>query len=61
MSGLLDELDGAFGTVPDGKTSVLLLARWHGAVTEHLAVTFVVVAEQTGREVIAAAVPLAEL
>jgi hypothetical protein len=48
MSALLDELDRAFGTVRHSQASVLLLARRHDPVTEHLAITFVVVAKQAG-------------
>jgi hypothetical protein len=59
MSVLLDELDSAFGTVRDGKTTVLFFARRHDAVAQHLPVSFVVVAEQAGCQVVAAAMALA--
>src|SRR5271169_4071188 len=61
MSPLLEKLDCAFGTVQDRQACVVLLVRRHGAVVEDLPVAFVVVPEQAGGEVVAAAVPLAEI
>jgi hypothetical protein len=61
MSPLLEELDRVFGTVDNGQARVALRLRRHGAVAEDLPVTLVVVSEQAGGEIVAAAVPLAEL
>jgi hypothetical protein len=61
MSHLLEKLDRAFGTVGRREARVVLLARRHGAIAEDLPVALVVVAEDAGGEVIAAAVPLAAL
>jgi hypothetical protein len=59
ISGLLQEVDSAFGTVGRRQACLAFVARRYGAVTEDLPVTLVVRAEQVGREVIAAAVSLA--
>jgi hypothetical protein len=61
MSALLEELDRVFGTVQNRQACVLLLIRRHGAVAEDLPVALVVISEQARGEVVAAAVPLAEL
>jgi hypothetical protein len=56
---LSEHLDRAFGTVGRGPARVTLVARRHDAVAEYRPVALVVLAEQAGGEVIAAAVPLA--
>src|SRR5215475_16150496 len=61
MSALLEDLDRALGTVGLRQTCLALLARRHGAVAEQPAVALVILAEQVGDEVVAAAVPLAAL
>src|SRR5580704_5355608 len=61
MSPLLEKLDCVFRTVQDRQACSVLLVRRHGAVVENLPVAFVVVSEQAGGEVVAAAVPLAEI
>src|SRR5689334_13849348 len=60
ISGLLD-VDGALGAVGRGQPGRALLIRGHQAVAEDLPVPLLVGAEQLRREVITAAVPLAEL
>src|SRR5690349_404157 len=60
MSALL-ELDRALGTVGYRQASVACLARRHRPVAEDRPVALVVLAEQVGGEVVAAAVPLAAL
>jgi hypothetical protein len=61
MSALLEKLDRVFGTVCDRQASVLLLVRRHGAVAQDPPVALVVFPEQARGEIVAAAVPLAEL
>src|SRR5215469_3178611 len=56
-----DEVDRPFGAVGDGEACVALLVRWHVAVAENLAEALVVVAEQVGNKVIAAAMTLTTL
>src|SRR5690242_5401069 len=60
ISGLLD-VDGALGAVGRGQPGRALLISGHQAVTEDLPVPLLVGAEQLRREVVTAAVPLAEL
>src|SRR5260370_40451240 len=50
-----------FGAVERRPAGVLLLVRWHGAVTQDRPVALVVITEQAGGEVVAAPVPLAPL
>src|SRR5258708_39139464 len=61
MDSVAEALDRVFGAVRNGEPCVVLPARRHGAVAEGLPVALVVVAEQAGGEVVAAAVPLAAL
>src|SRR5690348_8453246 len=60
ISGLLD-VDGALGAIGRGQPGRAFLFRRHQAVTEDLPVPLLVGAEQLRREVVTAAVPLAEL
>src|SRR5215469_15820889 len=60
MSALLDELDRVLGAVQNGQAGVALRFLRHDAVAEDLPVALVVIPEQAGGQVIAAAVPLAE-
>src|SRR5581483_2922664 len=60
MSALL-QLDRLFRAVGHGQAGVTLEIRRHATVAEHHPVTLVVVAEQGGGQVVAAAVPLATL
>jgi hypothetical protein len=60
MSSLLKELDRVFGTVESRQACVVLRVRRHGAVAEDLPIALVVISEQAGGQVVAAAVPLAE-
>src|SRR5690349_9262785 len=60
MSALL-ELDRALGTVGYRQACVVRLARRHRPVAEDRPVALVVLAEQAGGEVVAAAMPLAAL
>src|SRR5271155_1296636 len=59
MSGLLRELDSVFWTVRDREAGLAVLARRHGSVADDLPEALVVIAEQVGREVVAAAMSLA--
>src|SRR5262249_41785760 len=61
MSALLEQVDRALGAVGCRQARVALLARRHDAVAEHLPVTLVVLTEQVGGAVVAAAVPLTAL
>src|SRR5580698_3857506 len=59
MSGLLQQVDRAFRAVGSGEPRFLLLAVRHDAGAEDLPEALVVVPEQVGRKVVAAAVALA--
>jgi hypothetical protein len=59
MSQSLDELNRMLGTIQRREVGVMPLARRHGAVAQNRPVALVVVTEQAGREIVAAAVPLA--
>jgi len=61
MLSLLEQYDGAFGAVEGGQAAIALRIRRHGGVGKYVPVTLVVVSEQAGGKVVAAAVPLAEL
>src|SRR4249919_3122766 len=61
MSGLPEEVDRALGAVGSRQACLVLFARWHDAVAEDRPIALVVVAEQVGGAVVAAAVPLAAL
>src|SRR5215469_4042048 len=61
MSVLLDQLDRALGTVGHRQARVVHLARRHRPVAADRPVALVVLAEQAGGEVVAAAVPLTAL
>src|SRR5260370_22427979 len=61
MSRLLEHVDRAFGTVEHRQACTVLFAWQHGALADDRPVALVVRAEQTGSEVVAAAVPLAAL
>src|ERR1700733_9151557 len=61
MSGLLEEFDRAFRAVGNRETSLALLVGRDYAVTEDRAQAFLVVTEQVRGEVVAPAVPLADV
>src|SRR5258708_12141136 len=61
MSGLLEKVDRALGTVRDRPARLLHLVRRHYPGAEHHPVALVVLAEQVGDEVVAAAMTLAAL
>jgi hypothetical protein len=60
ISGLLEEVDGAFRAVGPREAGPALLARRHHTLAQDFPVTLVILAEQVGREVVAPAVSLAE-
>src|SRR5215813_4247519 len=59
MSALLEQVDRALGAVGHRPACLLHLVRWHHAGAKHRSVAFVVLAEQLGDEVVAAAMALA--
>jgi hypothetical protein len=61
MSGLLEDFDRVLWTVGHGEAGVVLSAFRHDAVAEDLPVAFLVFAEEIGGQVVAAAVPLADI
>src|SRR5690242_18728687 len=61
MSPLLEQFDRALGAVGRRQARVALLARRRDAVAENLPVALFVRAEQVGRPVVTATVPLAAL
>src|SRR5579862_3456782 len=61
MSRLLGQFDGVLGAVELRQARVVLQAGRHRTVAQDRPVALVVVAEQAGRQVVAAAVPLAPL
>jgi hypothetical protein len=61
MSGLLEDFDRALGTVGYREAGVVLAALGYDSVTKDRPVALVVLAEQIGGQVVAAAVPLADI
>src|SRR5689334_12479679 len=61
MSGLLEQLDRLLRAVGGREPGVVLPVGSRPAVAEDLPVALLVLAEEVGREVVAAAVPLAQL